>query len=474
MRFFSKEYWGWKKAESEPIEQKQDIIRDFVSVINELAQSNSLVDVRSLTFDKAIQYYESVGPLKKAINMIAKGFAQIDMVMEDKNGEFITEHPLLDLINSPNADTTGHEFKKAIAVFYLLTGNSFVEATGGVSRPPLEIYSKGPQFFSIEANSIDGFAELYKFSGVTKQMDFLRDIIDRRFRFYGHEKMNEIWHMRDFNARRSAGNLFGTMPITSILIDLDQYQRSSNHNLALLTNGARLSGILMNDGSMSEKQYAALKEQFKSMQGDKNAGKTMFAQSGGNGKLTYKEMSQNNKDMDFKDNKADVRFEIYNNYEIPLPLVNSEHMTMDNYSEARMDLYDNAILPTTDIIQEELSRFLLPRYPGSEGLKLSYDQQSITALLERSNQDIKNKKDSGVLKIDEVRQLYGYDPVPGGDEVYIPSTLRGLSEEPEEVEPTPVANEEAVKKAYRDILMKSGKTEEYINQKINEHFPETK
>ena len=98
-------------------------------------------------------------------------------------------------------------------------------------------------------------------------------------------------------------------------------------------------------------------------------------------------------------------------------------MTLDNFSKAVLALYDNAVLPLADMMLGELTTFLGPRYKLAPTERLSYDENAIKALEPRRNEQNKNKRESGVLTINEIRSLYGYEEIENGDTLYQPFNL---------------------------------------------------
>jgi phage portal protein BeeE len=79
-----------------------------------------------------IQYYLQASPVFTAIKLVADNLASIPFVIQDKkNGEFIRDDQkysqLLDLLDNPNPFTRGALFKKSLASFFLLSGNSYIK-----------------------------------------------------------------------------------------------------------------------------------------------------------------------------------------------------------------------------------------------------------------------------------------------------------------------------------------------------------
>jgi len=443
-------------------EVKKDIIqKNIVSLINSMS-SNSYDQFKNISFQQAINYFLTVAPLAHAIETRAETFGQIPIILQNvKTFEYEYNHPLLDLLNYPNANFSGIDFKEHLALFYDMTGNVMIEATGRVENPPLELYTQSIQSFTINPSQQDGFAQSYMYNSASGSLTYNRQEKSGRFRFYANE-LKELWHIKKFNPNFSMNDLYGSIPIAKIASEVEQYARASNHNLNMLKNGARLSAILLAENALSDKQYARLKEQMNNeYSGDTNTGRILLAEGG---KLNVKELSQTNKDMDFKENKKDNKYMIYLFYKIPLPLVSPDHMTLSNYQEARLSLYDEAVLPLADKILTELTNFLIPRYKDLENkFKLTYNPLDVIALEYRANQNIKNKKETGAFSINELRDIAGYDKIENGDAIYQQVNLVPLG--------TQTEGKMIEKSKFIKILKRNNTPEGTIKQYVEKYFP---
>lgn len=373
---------------------------------------------QALTPTKALEYYRTVAPLYTAINSIASEVGSLDLVTYNKiSGESDEDAEILDLLKFPNADCVQYEFLVQIASFYKLTGNAFVVATGPVNKPASELYVVNPTNVILTLGN-DGYIETIQVTNEGKiNTTFTRFDVDGRFRYYSDDA--EIWHIKSFNTRYAAGDPWGFSELSPIFMELEQYIEASTHNLSLLKRGARPSGAIKVDDALTDDQFQRLHQQLEQFySGSQNAGRAMILEGG-----DFVEMSQSNKDMDFATLKTDITTTIYNSLKIPLPIVSADHSSYNNMETAKLNFYDNCILPVTRRILEELTIFLMPRYDKTGNLELRVDLDSIESLEPRRNQELLKLKDSGVLTINELRAILKYDPLDGGDELYIPSTL---------------------------------------------------
>lgn len=375
----------------------------------------------NLSFYQAIKYYQQCAPLNSAINLISDNFSTIFPYIFDHNKEeYIKQHPLLDLLYYPNADSIGEEFFKQIIAYYLITGNVYIVAIGNVLKPPKELYVISPAFVSLNPGK-DGYTETITVNANTPYSEtFTRQSIKGRFRYYSQYDDKEIWHIKTFNPLQSANNLYGMSPLMPIWYEIEQYINASIHNLSLLNRGARPSGALSSENILTEDQFARLQEQIdRFYSGAHNAGRPMLFEGG----VTFQEMSMSNKDMDFLELKKNVINSIYSALKIPLPIISPDHTTMNNMEISKLDLYDNAVLPLTNRIYKELSNFLIHRYPDLKKASIDYSEDEIPALEPRRNEELNKLKMLDVLTINELRARIGYEAITGGDDIYQPASI---------------------------------------------------
>ena len=394
--------------------------RKFQSYATQPISSNYL----SVTPERALRYYETVAPVNTAVSMIAGEASAMDLAVMSSDGEdLIYDHPVLDLLKTPNADTVQEEFLKQISVFFQSTGNAFVLATGPVNRPPLELYAVNPTAVELVKGK-DGYTDIMKVYGDQGVVSsFTRKEVDGRFRFFDREDA-ELWHIKDFHPGYGRGQLWGLSQLTCISVEIEQYIEASIHNLSLLKRGARPSGAVKVNEMLTDEQYQRLQQQLERFySGSTNAGRSMILEGG-----DFVQMSQTNRDMDFATLKSEITKTIYAALGVPIALVTTEASTFNNLETAKLMFYDNAVLPLIDRILDELTAFLMIRFDRTGTLRLVYDVSTVEALEPRRNEEIQKLQAAGVLTINEIRKQMGFDPLKGGDTIYINSSLMPLED----------------------------------------------
>lgn len=406
--------WPWSKKSVEPTGRKDVMLPD--SFINFLFDNghNDLADTLS------IDLYSNVGPLATGINKIADAFAGlVPIVWDNKAEKFINDHPVLELLEHPNADQTKTEFLKRMAAFFLITGDSFILGTGQVNKPPLEIWSRSPATVNILQDQ-NGFPGKMDITTSTGAFSFARNDVDGRWRFY-EGNLRELWHIKTFNPNAEA--LRGQSLLTPVFQDIEQFRFSSTHNLSLLKRGARPSGVFLAPEGLTDDQYTRLKEQVdRFYTGANNTGRPLLVEGGGEKGIDYKDMMQSARDMDFLKLKENVTVTIYNHLGIPLPLVQHNAQTFDNMAAAKLQLYQDTVLPFADRQFRELTLFLMPRYKGSENQIITYDRSKIEALDLAIGESLTLRSKLGIHTINELRTLDNFERLPeGGDDVLRPA-----------------------------------------------------
>lgn len=371
----------------------------------------------------------------RSVSMIAKACAGIkwELYAKRKGGEpmEIDSHALLDLIHRPNPMQGQSSFFEYFVAYYMLTGNTFVEAVRpSPTKPPMELWPTRPDKMQIVPGS-RGYPQSYilKAGEITKTWP-----VDQV------KLKADMFHMKSFHP---LNDWWGMSPLEAALYALDQSNSGQKWNLALLQNSATPSGVLQMktsdvnpSGSLTEEQFARLKTEVENeYAGAKNAGRPMLLEGG----LEWKQISMSPKDMEFLKNKEVTAIDIAEAFGVPPEMLGLGQKTYSNYNEARMSFYEDTVLPLMDQIASELNNWLVPMF--GDGLVLMYDKDDIEALAPKREAKFTSIQNANWLTINEKREATGYEPKDGWDVFLIGADLISDPEEMNYSEPTPT-NEE--------------------------------
>jgi HK97 family phage portal protein len=379
----------------------------------------ALLGLGQVTATQAMRFYQDTAAIATAVDMIAESFEQIQPVIQLPDGSFSKDDPVLELLKSPNGFDTWHQFAGQLSRHYLLTHNSHMSALGTVTLPPIELYSLKPQNLTVMENFRDSYPDRYM---VTQGIG--KGTYDRNRKGVGIVRffdgnLKELYHIMGFSSR--SNNTHGDSPLNSAALEAQQLIEGNTHNLTMLKKGGRLSLIVSfkEEGRISDDQHQERKKRInEDLAGSGNAG-GIAVLSGP--EVNIKEAGVSNKDMDYAKLRELASLAVYSRYKIPLSLVTIKASTFNNLETGIVFLYDNAVLPLADVLFSGLSVMLLPRYgrdPAKE--RITYDPESITALMDRRLNQIKIRKEIAVETANELRELLpGRQPLgPEADILY--------------------------------------------------------
>ena len=373
-------------------------------------------------YDKlAEEGYERNVIAYRCVSLVSRSAAYVPLKVFDGKEE-LEKHPLLNLLQHPNETQGCAEFLECVYAHMMLSGNSYIEAafpsasTNVNKGEPTYLYTKRPDRIQIKLGQ-GGQIAAYIFTA------------DGSVEFpVAMGGLSNILHVKNFHP---TNDYYGLSPIEAAAYSIDQHNQSGVWNQALLQNGARPSGALIVKGmngepsDLSDDQFTRLKEQMdEQYSGASNAGRPMLLEGG----MEWQEMSLSPRDMDFINSKNTAARDIALAFGVPSQLLGIPgDNTYANMAEARLALWDETILPMTDKIVGALNRWLAPRY--GDNVRIGYDKDAIEALTPRRESLVARLQESDFMTDNEKRNIFGLEPIDGGDELRKPNTIAIQSSE---------------------------------------------
>lgn len=368
---------------------------------------------------QAFQFYRECQAVATVIDMIAEPLSDLPLFIEI-DGKTVSEHEILDFLNTPHPDYTGRLFKTALATHFLLTGNGYVWAGGNFRYAPSAIAPISPRNVGI-IQAGDGFANQFDVSGMMYPGQYKRNKYLGR-RIFLANPVSQIKQIRRFSTEDNS-QLRGESKLAAAAMDVRQNLAGGKHNFKTLTKGGRLTLLFNIKEDMSQEKFQNAKQQLIAQySGDNGAGVGVVNAN----QIEVKEMGVNNKDMDFANLQSMTEKAVAKRYNVPMALVSDASSTYNNLSTAYQALYDNAIIPTANQIFDGLGDLLFPRFkldPAKTRFKV--DITSVPAIAERMADIAIKRRQSGTWKDNELRAEQGLDPVADGDVIYRAANLLG-------------------------------------------------
>jgi len=404
-------------------EVKSSSLYDYTYVLTNKGQIQAL---NNDNIQLIIANYETIAPLYSAVTAVSSAVGGLPLVVKTKDGQIIKDHPVLDLINSPNKEEqqTKEALMSQLTIWRIIEGDAYLEATGSIDREPQELFILKPQNMNIQTDGT-GFAQTYRFNSNSLTQTFTKQRVTGRI--VEDNDQAELLHIKNFNPRVASVDPTGMSEVMPLFFEVRQYLESSNHNLSLLENGARPSGALTitntqtgMPASLTEEQFARLKRQVTDCyEGSDNSGRPMILEGG----LAWQEMGLSPRDMDFHNLKREAEQQIYKGLGVPIQMKTDAGSTFNNKAEARLEFYENRVFPLADEILSAMTDFLMPRYDNTGQLNLAVDKQNVDALAVKRAARTEMITTNTVLTLNEKREELGFAPVEGGDQVF---TTAGL------------------------------------------------
>lgn len=339
----------------------------------------------------------------QAINKKAKAIAQIPWIIKTKSGADVTGGPLFDAIQNPNPVQSRKEWLEASVGFYCISGNLYWEKTDVSLGVAPEFYAKRSDRMTIKIGP-DGFPSefVYKIRNQTVTYD----------------RPGLIRHIKTFNP---LDDVYGMSPIEAAAYSIDQHNESNKWLQALLQNGASPSGALVCD-EIGDEQFNRLKAEIdEKYSGSANAGRPLLLEGG----MKWQQMGLSPQNMSILESKFSSARDIALAFEVPPLLLNIPgDSTYSNYKEARQAFYEETVIPTAELFVDEFNSFNEDRLKGA---KVVLDLDQVPAIIEKRQMWWEMADKSMDLTINERRELKGFEPIEGGDELYIESNKIPLS-----------------------------------------------
>jgi HK97 family phage portal protein len=322
----------------------------------------------------------------RAVRMVAEAAASIPLLLY-VDGKETTVHPLLKLLQRPNAGQTGRELLEHLFAFLMVAGNAYAELVT-LDDTPRELFSLRPDRMMVVPSKA-GWPEAYEYSVGGQSVRLPRE---------------SILHVKMFNP---GDDHYGLSPLEAAARSIDTHNAASAWNKAMLDNAARPSGALVfasGDGTLTTEQFDRLKAELEgTYQGAANSGRPMILEGG----LDWKEMGFSPKDMDFIEAKNMAAREVALAFGVPPMLLGIPgDNTYANFAEANRNFWRQSVVPLANRMADAIAMLLQPFEPGE--LKLVPDLDQVEALAPDRDALWKRLNDATFLSVDEKRQAVGY------------------------------------------------------------------
>lgn len=331
------------------------------------------------------------------VNLIARSAKSVPfLVTKGKGGSSMSaSHPLVKLLTKPNERDTGADFKEAAIAYLLLSGNEYIERSGGTeTTPPAFLYAHRPDRFKVIKGNRRLIVSGYQYTAGGTPVHF---------------QPWEILHLRLFNP---LDDYYGMSPVEAAAYNIDNANESASLYKRLLQKGYPPGAVTVRGVNYTDQQLADLKAGLRMAQ---ERGDVLLLQD-----AEWKEMGFKPVDASIFQGRLFTKRDIAAVFGVPSGMIGDTQVkTYANAREERRSLYTEAVIPALTKLCEGLTTWLSPLYPDTPYVDI--DKDAIDALAEDRETQAKRVSvlfTTDVIKRSEAREELKYDSIPEDEDGY--------------------------------------------------------
>ena len=346
----------------------------------------------------------------QACRILSESVAQLPMYVceKEKNGDKIirSDHAMYKLVHDePNPYMTQFNWTQKCMYDLCVNGNSYVQIIRNQQGKPVELMPLDHQNITIKI--LEGII-FYSDAGTGQTID-----------------MFDMLHFKTM----SKDGIVGLSPIDTLANTISNGLGLLEYSNSYFRNGAKVSGVLQTDASLSQESVDRLRNSFNmnySSIGDSN--KTLVLEEG----LKFNAISLSNEASQFLSSREFSIAEIARCFSLPPHLLRDlSKSSFNNIQEQSREFVQFSLMPYIRIFETELTRKLFSN--GEKG-KL-FIEINTNSLLRGNPQEraeyYRTMLNIGALSVNEIRRKENMNSVDEGDNLFMQmnmTTLKNITE----------------------------------------------
>ena len=324
----------------------------------------------------------------------------------------VKSHDILDLLARANQHTTKFD------LFYL--SQTYLELTGEApwllrketkNGPPTEIYLLRPDLISVKPATdpskgmIGGYKyKVYEEGGGYTEVDLTPE---------------EVLFLKYPDPLRP---IRGRGTLQAVLRSFQMDSTAEEFNLKFFQNGATPSALLSVPKPLQIEARAKLERMIKQKYTTAgNAHKTIIVE----GDMKYQNLATSQREMDYIQTMTQTRDKILAIFRVPRTALGiTDDVNRANAEATDLVFAKRTIKPKMEKLTEMLNEFLVPLFDKTGTLFLDYEDP-VPENLDQKLVLARDAANAGIITPNEAREILGFDPVDGGDELKVPSSPFG-------------------------------------------------
>lgn len=385
-----KEYEGLK-TEVKGFYDSQNELNAYLRAIDVHMKGRKLAPMTPMGRNAIRDAYANNAAVMGVVNYIAENVGEVARYLElqDKKGDYIENHWVLDLLRHPNDRFNLRRFATAWAVNKLLFGDAWIYAPSAVGKN----LGKVSEMYVIPSWRIetDSDGKLQPLRGVVIAGTSRGDI-----------SMDDVFESFDYNL--DDGSFFGTSKVVSAAVYLDVIDKGMRRESQSLENGgvANLVTPKGDEAGVLPQHADDLESRFNSK---KNVNRTLALRI----PVEVHQLGNAPVDLSILDTHKEAVTALCFVYKVPVDLYYGQ-AKYENAKEAKKTIYEQNAIPLANEFAEDLITFLMKKDKSLAGYRLSVNTDMIDVLKDKST-DVLNNLNLAYCTLNERREAIGYEPI---------------------------------------------------------------
>ncbi|HEV8639458.1 MAG TPA: phage portal protein [Chloroflexota bacterium] len=322
----------------------------------------------------------------------------------------LPDHPLVQLLASPNPYYSGVLLWMATLADWMLTGNAYWGKVRSGAGRPVELWWLPSRL--VEPKSPDDG------SAFLSHYEYRPDGRKAPVRVEPHDLVHFRYGIDPADPRK------GLSPLASLAREVFTDDEAANFSAAILKN-LGVPGVVISPDSeigATKDEAEKIKADFRARFGGDNRGDALVMTA----KTRVQVLSFSPEQMNLKDLRRLPEERISAIFGIPAIVVGLgaglDRSTFANYAEAREAAYESNVIPTQRLLAAEIAAQLLPEFGDASRSVVDFDltqvrvlQPDLDSLFKRLDVAVQG----GWMFVNEARERVGLEPLPDGDVLYV-------------------------------------------------------
>ena len=365
-----KEYEGLK-TEVKGFYDTQNELNEYLRAIDVHMKGRKLAPMTPMGRNAIRDSYANNAAVMGVVNYIAENVGEVARYLElqDKNGDYIENHWVLDLLRHPNDRFNLRRFATAWAVNKLLFGDAWVYAPSAVGKN----LGKVSEMYVIPSWRIetDSDGKLQPLKGIVMSGTSKGEI-----------SMDDVFESFDYNL--DDGSFFGTSKVVSAAVYLDVIDKGMRRESQSLENGgvANLVTPKGDEAGVLPEHADDLESRFNSK---RNVNKTLALRI----PVEVHTLGNAPVDLSILDTHKEAVTALCFVFKVPVDLYYGQ-AKYENAKEAKKTIYEQNAIPLANEFAEDLITFLMKKDKSLQGYRLTINTDMIDVLKDKSTDVLNN------------------------------------------------------------------------------------